>query len=186
MRAVLVALLSGTVSLLRSRYALQLEIAALRHQLSVHQLSVHQSSGRRPGRLGPAERLLWSWLARRWPGWRDALVLVRPHTVIAWQRRRCRDHWTELTRAGRRRGRPAVAKELRSLSLEIPATNPEWGSERIAAELRKLGIEVAKSTVERYGLRARRPPSPTWRAFLAGCSFREGPAQSAAGAAAGR
>lgn len=53
------------------------------------------------------------------------------------------------------------------LSRRISAASPAWGSERIAAELRKLGIEVAKSTVERYRLRSRRPPSPTWRAFLA-------------------
>jgi putative transposase len=33
-------------------------------------------------------------------------------------------------------------------------------------ELRKLGIDVAKSTVEKYRVRSRTPPSPTWKAFL--------------------
>jgi hypothetical protein len=33
-------------------------------------------------------------------------------------------------------------------------------------ELRKLSIAVGKSTVEKYRLRHRTPPSPTWRAFL--------------------
>jgi putative transposase len=42
-----------------------------------------------------------------------------------------------------------------------------WGSPRIVSELRKLGLTIAKATVERYMLRGRRPPSPTWRAFLA-------------------
>ena len=161
MRAVLLALLTGTLSLFRSRHVLQLEIVALRHQLAVY-----QSSGRRPRRLRPADRLLWAWLARRWSGWRDALVLVQPDTVIAWQRRRFRDHWTRLTRAGKR-GRPAVAKQLRDLIRKISAANPAWGSERITAELAKLGIDVAKSTVEKYRIRAGKPPSPTWRAFLA-------------------
>ena len=46
-------------------------------------------------------------------------------------------------------------------------SNPCWGSPRIRSELRKLGIEVAKSTVERYRVRLRKPASPTWRAFLA-------------------
>lgn len=46
-------------------------------------------------------------------------------------------------------------------------SNPSWGSPRIRSELRKLGIEVAKSTVERYRVRLRKPASPTWRAFLA-------------------
>jgi transposase InsO family protein len=45
--------------------------------------------------------------------------------------------------------------------------NPSWGSPRIQSELRKLGIDVAKSTVEKYRVRPRKPPSPTWRAFLA-------------------
>jgi hypothetical protein len=161
MRAVLRALLTGTLSLFRSRHALQLEIVALRHQLAVY-----QSSGRRPRRLRPADRLLWAWLARHWSGWREALVLVQPATVIAWQRRRFRDHWTRLTRAGKH-GRPAVPRQLRCLIRKISAANPAWGSERIAGELRKLGVEVAKSTVEKYRVRRRTPPSPTWRAFLA-------------------
>ena len=44
--------------------------------------------------------------------------------------------------------------------------NPLWGAPRIQAELAKVGIEVAKSTVERYMVRRSKPPSPTWRAFL--------------------
>jgi hypothetical protein len=38
------------------------------------------------------DRILWSWLVRRWSGWRDALVFVQKGTVIAWQRKRFRDH----------------------------------------------------------------------------------------------
>ena len=44
--------------------------------------------------------------------------------------------------------------------------NPTWGSPRIVAELAKLGIDVAKSTVEKYRPRRGRPTSPTWRTFL--------------------
>ena len=49
---------------------------------------------------------------------------------------------------------------------DISAANPRWGSPRILGELRKLGIPVAKSTVEKYRVRHRRPASPSWRAFL--------------------
>jgi putative transposase len=45
-------------------------------------------------------------------------------------------------------------------------SNPTWGSPRIVGELHKLGINVAKSTVEKYRPRARKPSSPTWKAFL--------------------
>jgi putative transposase len=44
--------------------------------------------------------------------------------------------------------------------------NPTWGSPRIVAELHKLGIDVAKSTVEKYKPHGQRPPSTTWRTFL--------------------
>ena len=44
--------------------------------------------------------------------------------------------------------------------------NPTWGSPRIVGKLHKLGIEVAKSTVETYGVRPRRPSFPTWTIFL--------------------
>jgi putative transposase len=44
--------------------------------------------------------------------------------------------------------------------------NPRWGSLRIVGELRKPGIHVAKSTVEKYRVRLRKPPSPTSKTFL--------------------
>ena len=44
--------------------------------------------------------------------------------------------------------------------------NPTWGSPRIVGELAKVGIAVTKSTVDKYRVRVRKPPSPTWRAIL--------------------
>src|SRR5271169_2812547 len=102
MQAVVIAALMSLSALFRSRTALQLEVLALRHQLAVY-----QRAGRRP-QLRPADRILWAWLSRAWSGWRAALVVVQPRTVIAWQRTRFRDHWTRVSRQGRR-GRPPVA-----------------------------------------------------------------------------
>ena len=46
--------------------------------------------------------------------------------------------------------------------------NPLWGSERIRGELLKLGLEISNRSIRRYRWRGHpRPPSPTWRAFLA-------------------
>ena len=59
-----------------------------------------------------------------------------------------------------------MAKEIRDLIRDMWQTNPTWGSPRIVGELRKLGIDVAKSTVEKYRPHPRKPPSPTWKAFL--------------------
>jgi len=45
--------------------------------------------------------------------------------------------------------------------------NPLWGAPRIHGELRKLGIAVSQSTVAKYMDRRARPPSQTWKTFLA-------------------
>jgi putative transposase len=90
---------------------------------------------------------------------------VQPHTVIAWQRRRFRDHWRQLSQQGRP-GRPTIAKEVRELIQAMWQANPTWGSPRIVGELRKVGIEVTKSTVEKYLIRPPKPTSPTWKTFL--------------------
>jgi putative transposase len=55
---------------------------------------------------------------------------------------------------------------VRELIQKMWWANPMWGSARIVGELRKLGIEVAKSTVEKYRVPLRKPPTPTWKTFL--------------------
>ena len=61
---------------------------------------------------------------------------------------------------------PPVPKEIIDLIRKMSAANICWGSPRIVGELRKLGIDVAKSTVEKYRMRPRKPPSTTWKSFL--------------------
>ena len=100
-----------------------------------------------------------------WVCWREHLVFVKPDTIIAWQRTRFRDHLRSLSQAGQP-GRPPIAKEIRELIRRFSRANPTWGSPRIVGELGKLGIDVAKSTVERYRVRPTAPPSTIWRAFF--------------------
>ncbi len=159
MARILCFLFSLLTSTLRSRLSLQLDITALRHQLSAYRVK-----GKRP-RIAPPDRLLWSLIANLWPQWRRALFFVQPRTVTLWQRERFRNYWRELSQGGRP-GRPKIAPELRQLIRRMWKANPTWGSPRIVAELHKLGIEVAKSTVEKYKPRGERSPSATWRTFL--------------------
>src|SRR5262245_28276642 len=159
MLPIISALLAFVVSLVRSRLSLTLENVALRRQLAVYKHTVQ-----RP-RLRPTDRLFWVWLSRLWPGWQEALAFVQPRTVIAWQRQRFRDHWRRLSQPGNP-GRPSIAKEVCDLIRAMWQANPTWGSPRIVGELRKLGIEVAKSTVEKYRPRPKQPSSPTWKTFL--------------------
>ncbi len=159
MRTLLLLLVRWLLTTFRPRVSLQLEVLALRHQLTVYQRTC-----RRP-RISPADRLLWSYLTRVWAGWREHVFFVKPDTIIAWQRKRFRDHWRRLSQGGTP-GRPAITKELRELIRRMSRANPTWGSPRIVGELAKLGIDVAKSTVERYRVHPTAPPSPIWRAFL--------------------
>ena len=159
MSSVAVSLLHSLRFLVRSRALLHLEIIALRHQLAV----VHRS--RRPRlRLTAADRRLWVWLSRSWRGWRSAVHIVKPETVIAWHRRSFRLFWTWKSR--HRTGRPAVPPDVRGLIRDMSIANPLWGAPRIHGELLKLGIVVSQATVAKYMRRHPRPPSQTWRTFL--------------------
>src|SRR5262245_34274188 len=143
----------------KSRAALHLENVALRHQLGVLQRSV-----KRP-KLTPPDRLLWASLCAIWNGWRSALVIVKPSAVIAWHRKSFRLVWTWKVRRGQP-GRPAVPKDIRELIRKLSRENPLWGAPRIHGELLKLGIEVGETSVGKYMVRHRKPPSQTWRTFL--------------------
>ena len=145
-------LLAIVASTGRARLSLQMEVAALRHQLALY-----QRGGRRP-RISAADRLIWCVLAKLGTRCRSALCFVQPRTVVRWQKRRFRDYWRRLSPSDCP-GRPAISSELRSLIRRMWASNPTWDSPRIVAELSRLGIEVAKSTVEKYRPRERKPPS---------------------------
>jgi hypothetical protein len=149
MLTLLLVLFSTLRSSLRSRAALQAEILALRHQLLVLQRSTR---GRRL-RLRAADRLFWVWLSRVWQGWRLSLRIIKPETVIAWNRKGFRLYWTWRSRA--RNGRPCELREVRELIRRISVANPRWGAPRIHGELMKLGIDIGETTVAKYMIRPR-------------------------------
>ena len=140
-------------------HQLALENLALRHQLAVY-----KRTGTRP-RLRGTDRLFWVALATVWAGWKQSLVIVTPDTVLRWQRRRFREHWTKLS-GPPIGGRPPVNAEIKVLVMRIAAANPLWGAPRIHGELLKLGLAVAERTVSRWIPKRRSPPSQTWRTFL--------------------
>ncbi len=148
------ALVSG----LRSRRNLALENLALRQQLMVLQRQTAKVS------LKNRDRLFWVALRRIWPGWRRALVLVEPATVVGWHRRGFRAYWRWKSRP--KGGRPRIHPSVRRLIRHMWSSNPTWGAPRIQAELHKLGIDVSESTIRRYRPPRSRQPSQTWRSFL--------------------
>jgi putative transposase len=160
MLTALVVLLRSIGLLCRGRRAVALENRALRQQLAV----LTRTRARLP--LRPRDRLFWILLTNAWREWRTALLIVQPDTVLRWHR-----HWLRRRWANRSRrtgpGRPRTDAAVRSLVKEMAAANPLWGAPRIHGELQRLGIEVSERTVSRLLRRRRRPPSQTWRTFLA-------------------
>ncbi len=146
------------LSALTSRRDLSLENIALRQQLMVLQRQTGKVQ------LRDRDRVFWVWLHRVWPGWRRALVLVQPATVVDWHRKGFRIYWRWKSRA--RGGRPRIDPSIRKLIRHMWSSNPTWGAPRIQAELHKIGIEVSESTVRRYRPLRAKPPSQTWRTFL--------------------
>ena len=105
------------------------------------------------------------WLRRVWGDWKSVLMIVKADTVVAWQRKGFRLFWTWKIHRGKP-GRPCVPHEVRNLIRMMSRNNPRWGAPRIHGELLKLGIEITETTVAKYMVRLRKPPSQTWRTFL--------------------
>ena len=155
-----IALLAAVRCRLRTRAELEAEIFALRHQLAVLQRAAPKRL-----RLTRADRLVWVLLSRVWDGWRGAVQIVQPATVVSWHRRLFAWHWRRRSRPARL-GRPPIAADVRALIREMHLANPTWGAPRIHGELQKLGIAIAETTVAKYLGRRPSAPSPTWRTFL--------------------
>ena len=151
------SIVSRLVCRFRSRAVVELENLALRHQL-------HVLRRQRPGRLRlfTLDRLFWVWLYRIWPRCLEAMVLVKPATVIQWHRQGFRLFWRWRSRSGR----PSIERETRDLIRQMSTANPLWGAPRIHGELLKLGIEISQATVAKYMVRRRGTPSQNWRTFL--------------------
>jgi putative transposase len=122
MSSLLIPFLIGLSASLRGRVELQAEIAALHQQLRILQ----RRAGARP-RLGPTDRIFWTWLSRLWSGWQRSLVIVKPATVLTWHRRGFRLYWRWKSRQ-RGPGRPKVSPEVRVLMRKISLSNPGWGA----------------------------------------------------------
>ena len=152
--------LGAVADLARSKPQLIAENLLLRQQLIVLNRSV-----KRP-RLTNRDRGLFVLLASRLYSWKEALLIVKPETVLRWHRQGLRLFWKRKSRA--RSLQPQIPAETITLIKEMATNNRLWGAERIRGELLKVGIKAAKRTIQRY-MRQVRPPRPhgqTWATFL--------------------
>src|SRR3984893_4156363 len=145
---------------LPARSAVKAEILFLRKQLAFYPV--------RPRRLTDSARfslVFWSRLF----DWKEALVIVKPETLIGWPGKGFERFWKGKCRVGR----PRLPGNIRQLIVRRVGENPTWGEERVAAELSvKLRILVSPRTVRSYWPSpsspqgARRTSSQHWRTFI--------------------
>jgi hypothetical protein len=84
-----------------------------------------------------------------WNGWQAGVSIIRPATVLGWQRKGIGLFWNCKIRHGKPR-RPAVPKEVRRLIRMLSRDNPLWGAPHIHGELLKLGIKIGETSVSKY------------------------------------
>jgi hypothetical protein len=160
MRAILHLIGTLVVDLLfKSRHQLEVENAFLRHQLNI---AVRRAPHRI--RLNAIDRALLVWMTRLVPSLLELTQIVRPGTILRWHRAGFRAYWRWKSRG--RSGRPKIDRDLRDLIRKMSKENPLWGAPRLHGELLKLGFELAESTVSKYMIKRRGPPSQGWRTFL--------------------
>jgi transposase InsO family protein len=143
----------------KSKSRLEAENAALRHQLIVLRRKVR---GR--ARLTNNDRWFLIQLYRWFPSILRVVTVVQPETIVRWHRAGFRCYWRWKSRP--RGGRPQIETDLCALIRRMSIENPLWGAPRIHGELLKLGFEVAQSSVAKYMVKRRGPPSQGWRTFL--------------------
>jgi transposase InsO family protein len=159
MTGLLCFVLAVLVSPFKSKLRLEAENAVLRHQLIVLRRRLH---GRI--RLTNHDRLFFIQLYRWFPSILKVVTIIRPETLVRWHRAGFRCYWRWKSRP--RGGRPQIDTELRVLIRRMSVENPLWGAPRIHGELLKLGFQVAQSSVAKYMVKRRGPPSQGWRTFL--------------------
>ena len=151
--------LAVLASPLKSKSLLAAENAVLRHQLTVLK---RRLKGR--ARLTNSDRWFLVQVYRWFPSILTAVTIVRPETLVRWHRAGFRRYWR--WKSNSRGGRPPIENELRALIRQMSTENQLWGAPRIHGELLKLGFSVAQSSVAKYMVKRRRPPSQGWKTFL--------------------
>jgi hypothetical protein len=159
----MIALISLVLNLLaaffESRSRLGAENAALRQQLIVLQRKVR-------GRVqfDNGDRLFFVQLYRWFPSVLEAMLIVRPPTLVRWHRAGFRGYWR--WKSCSQGGRPPISTELQELIRRMSQENPLWGAPRIHGELLKLGFAASQSTVGKYMARKSGPPGQSWSTFV--------------------
>jgi len=139
-------------------------------QISIQQKEIEilkRKQGRRRIRFLHSDRIVFS-ILNRVGHLKDRLTLVKPETVLRWQRQLIKHFWT--FKRTKRVGRPPVTNEIKQLVLAMKNDNLFWGYKKIQGELQKLDIHLDKKTIRNiltdFRRKGRIKQSLTWEQFL--------------------
>ena len=145
-----------------------IEILALRSQLSILQQEIHNHKLPKP-RFTPAFRQLWVLLSKFSSNWRSHLFLVKPETVVGWHKSAFKFYWMLKSRKS---GRPKISRQTIALIKRIHKENPLLSPEKIYERLVDLNISdaPAPNTIAKYISTVRKSPTEkqkqSWKTFL--------------------
>ncbi len=149
--------------LVKSKQQVILENAFLRQQVIALKRQIARPQ------LTAKDRSLLVVLASRVHDWKNALLVVKPETLLRWHRQGFRLFWRAKSKSQTRK--PRISAETIALIKQMAVENRRWGTKRIRGELLKLGLRVNKGTIRHHMWQARRrlPPQQygqSWATFL--------------------
>ena len=155
-----------TASVIVVNRKLMLQNIALRNQLGVYMRTIDKSKIK--SQIRDRDRRFWLLLKKLLHDWSDYLVIVKPETVISWERRRFNRFWRKKSKARGKVGRPKITAQHIEFIRRISGDHSEMGSQKIADEFRlKFGIEHSPETIRKYRLPRRAPRgNQTWSTFV--------------------
>ena len=127
----------------KSKTRLEAETAVLRHQLIV----LRRKLGGRI-QLSNSDRWFLVQMYCWFPSILQVLTIIRPETLVRWQRVGFRHYWRWKSRS--LGGRPQIEAKLRMLIRSMSSDNPLWDAPRIHSELLKLGISHAMKANDEF------------------------------------
>lgn len=145
-----------------------LEILALRSQLSIYQQQVENKKITKP-KCTPVFRQLWVILSKIFTDWKTNLIIVKPETVVKWHKTAFKLHWKLKSK---KLGRPKINGKTIALIKQIHRENPLFSPEKIREVLISMGVinPPAPNTIAKYIPHIRKPPTlkqiQSWKTFL--------------------
>jgi transposase len=124
----------------KSKKELLLQISLLQKEIQI----LKRRHGKKRIKFHHSDRIIIA-ILKRIGNSKEHLSLVKPETVLRWQRQLIKHFWTFKSK--KRVGRPPVSNEIKQLILAMKNDNLYWGSKKIQGELKKLDIQLDKKTI---------------------------------------